>query len=179
MKYVVLIRHGEELERLKKIRDSRKNPLIDDKILTDINGLVIKAFSIAAMIFHDDNILNTAENSADFIMNDIYKDGKLMHSYRNGHARIDGMFDDYSYMVSGLLSLFEVSQNDIYLDFARELHNTIIKTFYDNVNGGFYSAGDELLVRLKETYDNAIPSGFYLTGSYGTGLTYTPHFCRK
>jgi hypothetical protein len=169
--------HREELERLKKIRDSRKKPLVDDKILTDINGLVIKAFSIAAMIFHDDNILNTAENSADFIMNDMYKDGKLMHSYRNGHARIDGMFDDYSYMVSGLLSLFEASQNDIYMDYARELHNTTIKTFYDNVNGGFYSTGDELLVRLKETYDNSIPSGFsfeignliifnYLEGKY-------------
>ena len=152
--------HREELERLKTIRDSRKKPLIDDKILTDINGLIIKALSIAAMVFHDDNILNTTENSADFIINDMYKDGKLIHSYRNGHARIDGMFDDYSYMVSGLLSLFEASQNDIYLSFARELHNTIIKTFYDNVNGGFYSAGDELLVRLKETYDNAIPSGF-------------------
>jgi uncharacterized protein YyaL (SSP411 family) len=152
--------HREELEKLKKVRDTRVKPAVDDKILVDINGLVIKALSLASMIFHDKSMLKTAESAADFIMNDMYRDGKLLHSYRNGSAKIEGMFDDYSYMVSGLLSLYEASQNNIYLDYARDLHNILVKTFYDDINGGFYSTGGNLLVRLKETYDNAIPSGF-------------------
>ena len=152
--------HRKELEKLKKIRDARKKPMVDDKILADTNGLVIKALSIASMVFQDRDILNIAENSADFVMNKMYRDRKLMHSFRNNDAKIDGMFDDYSYTVSGLLSLYEASQNEIYLNYARDLQDKLIKTFYDSDNGGFYSAGDELPVRLKETYDNAIPSGF-------------------
>ncbi|WMT51972.1 MAG: thioredoxin domain-containing protein [Ferroplasma sp.] len=152
--------YRSELDKLKQIRNLRKKPLVDDKILADINGLVIKALSLASMVFQDKDMLATAEDSADFIMNDMYCNGKLMHSFRNGSAAVEGMFDDYSYMVSGLLSLYEASQNDIYLNYARELHEKLIRSFYDSANGGFYSAGSDLLVRLKETYDNAIPSGF-------------------
>ncbi len=152
--------YKNELEALKKSREKRIKPLTDDKILTDINGLVIKALSIASMIFNDKDMLNTAEGSADFIMNDMYTDKKLMHSYRNGKSSINGMLDDYSFMVSGLLSLYEASLNDIYLDYARDLQKTIMDTFYDKTSGGFYNGMGNLLVRLKESYDNAIPSGF-------------------
>ena len=152
--------YREELETLKKIRDKRTKPLIDDKILADVNGLLIKAISIASMVFRDNNMLQTAENSADFIMNYMYTSGRLMHSFRKGKSSIEGIFDDYSFMVSGLLSLYEASLNEIYLDYARELHKLLMEKFYDETNGGFYSNMGDLLVRLKESYDNAIPSGF-------------------
>ncbi len=173
--------YKKELETLKKIRENRIKPLIDDKILTDINGLVIKALSIASMIFKDGDMLNTAEEAADFIVNDMYSDKKLMHSYRNGKSTVNGILDDYSFMVSGLLSLYEASLNEIYLDYARELHKNLIDLFYDKTDGGFYNGMGNLLVRLKESYDNAIPSGFsfelgnliifnYLDDNFGTEL---------
>jgi len=152
--------YKKELENLKNIREKRIKPLIDDKILTDINGLVIKALSIASMIFKDEDMLKTVEDTADFIMNNMYAGKKLMHSYRNGKSSVNGILDDYSFMVSGLLSLYEASLNEIYLDYARELHRKLIDLFYDKTNGGFYNGMANLLVRLKESYDNAIPSGF-------------------
>jgi uncharacterized protein YyaL (SSP411 family) len=152
--------YKNELEKLRKIRDKRSKPLKDDKILVDINGLVIKALSIASMVFADKNMLDDAESSADFIMNEMYSNGKLMHSFRNGRSSAEGILDDYSYMVSGILSLYEASLNEIYLDYSRELHNHLVNYFYDKTYGGFYNGKDDLLVRLKESYDNAIPSGF-------------------
>ncbi|WP_337859985.1 thioredoxin domain-containing protein [Ferroplasma sp.] len=152
--------YRKELAMLKKLRAQRKEPLIDDKVLADINGLVIKGLSIASMIFNDGDMLELAESSADFIMNEMYTNKKLMHSYRNGRASVNGGLDDYSFMISGLLSLYEASLNEIYLDYARELQIMLINLFYDKINGGFYNTAEELPAMLKESYDNAIPSGF-------------------
>jgi uncharacterized protein YyaL (SSP411 family) len=152
--------YRKELETLKKLREQRIEPLIDDKILADINGLMIKALSIASMIFSDDEMMGMAEKSADFIMNDMYRNKKLLHSYRNGKSSVNGGLDDYSFMISGLLSMYEASFKDIYLDYARDLQKTLMELFYDKTNGGFYNSAENLLVRLKESYDNAIPSGF-------------------
>ncbi|MEM0140271.1 MAG: thioredoxin domain-containing protein [Ferroplasma sp.] len=156
----IIAKHREELEKLNIARNKREKPAKDDKILTDINGLLINALSLAAMVFKNNEMRDLAESTADFIIHTMFKDDILYHSYRNGKASIEGMLDDYSYMVSGLLYLHEATLNKIYLNYAHDLNELVIKKFYDNKYGGFYNSSDELPARLKESYDNAIPSGF-------------------
>ncbi len=155
-----LEKNKEDLLKLFEIRKYRPEPAKDDKILTDINGLIINALALSSMVFNNVEMRKYAESAADFIIDNMYKDKKLFHSYRNGKISVDGMLDDYSYTVSGLLYLYEATTNKIYLDYAHEINETLIKKFYDVEHGGFFNTESMLPVRMKETYDNAIPSGF-------------------
>ena len=90
------------------------------------------------------------------------KDNRLLHRFREGESAIDGHLDDYAFMIHGLLELFEASFNVNYLKFALSLNETLFDHFWDGENGGFYFTpddGEEVLVRKKEIYDGAIPSG--------------------
>ncbi len=151
---------GEDLKKLYNERNNRIKPLKDDKILSDINGLIIKSLSLASMVFNDKEMLNYAEEAADFIMNNMYKNNILYHRYRDGDVSIPGFLDDYAFLSSGLLYLYEVDLNEIYLKYAKDLNIYVKDNFYDKLNGGFYESSDNIIVKLKETYDNAIPSGF-------------------
>lgn len=148
--------------KLFKYREKRAHPLKDDKILTDWNGLMIAAFAKAAKAFGNQNYMEAAKYSADFILNTLRKpDGRLLHRYREGDAAIDAHLDDYAFFIWGLLELYESCFEVKYLKYAIELNEDMIKHFGD-VNGGFYFSaddGEELLTRQKEFYDGAVPSG--------------------
>ncbi len=159
----------EENEKWQKIRqklfehrEKRIHPLKDDKILTDWNGLMIAAFAKAYSVLKIDEYLNVARKSADFILKNLYKDGKLLHRFRDGEAKIDGYLDDYSFFIWGLLELYEASFETQYLKTAIDLTETMIQLFWDDENGGFYftdSENKDVIFRQKELYDGAIPSG--------------------
>ncbi len=151
---------NEDLKKLYDERNKRIKPLKDDKILSDVNGLIIKSLSIASMIFNDKEMLDYAEKAADFIMNNMYRNDVLYHRYRDGDVSIEGFLDDYAFLSSGLLELYEATLNEIYLKYAGDLNRYVKNNFYDKLNGGFYESGSNIIVKLKETYDNAIPSGF-------------------
>ncbi|GAB6071902.1 thioredoxin domain-containing protein [Venenivibrio stagnispumantis] len=157
---------SEKIEKWRKIlfeeREKRVHPLKDDKILTDWNGLIIAALSIAGKAFENDSYINYAKSSADFILNKMYKDGRLLHRYRENEAAIDANLDDYSYFIFGLLELYEATLEDKYLENTINLTQKMIELFYDEENGGFFFTPKDreiLLTRAKEVYDGAIPSG--------------------
>ena len=144
-------------------REKRVHPQKDDKILTDWNGLMISAISRAGAIFDNENYLKIAEKNADFILNNLSdNDGGLWKRHRNGVSGIDGMLEDYSFFIWGLIELYQATFNEKYILEAVRLSDYQLKYFWDYDNGGFFftsNKSEKLLVRNKEIYDGAIPSG--------------------
>ncbi|NHI93895.1 MAG: thioredoxin domain-containing protein [Candidatus Lokiarchaeota archaeon] len=149
--------------KLFDIREKRVHPGKDDKILTDWNGLMISVFALGSIIFKDYKLAKVAEKAANFILDNLKNtNGKLLHRFKDGDASIPAMIDDYAFLIWGLLELYEANYNTFYLREAFELNKVMINHFWDQENGGFFFTADdneELLVRKKEAYDGAIPSG--------------------
>ncbi|MGZ7070733.1 MAG: thioredoxin domain-containing protein, partial [Methanobacterium sp.] len=148
--------------KLYEHREGRIHPQKDDKILTDWNGLMISSLAKGAYVFKEDKYLKAAINAADFILDKMLMNDGLMHRFRDGESAIEGNLDDYAFMIYGLLDLFEASFNVKYLKSALLLAETLLDHFWDVENGGFYFTADDVekvLVRKKEIYDSAIPSG--------------------
>lgn len=149
-------------EKLFKVRENRVRPHLDDKILTDMNGLMIAALSKAYRAFGDEAFLESARKAADFILEKLYRDGNLLHRYRDGESAIDGYLDDYAFLTFGLIELFLSSMEGKYLKMARALSEKCTELFSDKQEGGFFGSpaeSDELPVRVKAAHDGAIPSG--------------------
>ncbi len=158
---------GIRLEKARKklfdVREKRVHPHKDDKILTDWNGLMIAALAKGAGAFNEPQYAKAAKSAADFIMKDMRDSkGRLHHRYREGEAGITANIDDYSFMIWGLLDLYENTFDIKYLKAALELQEQMTRLFWDDKYGGFYftsNEGEELIIRQKEIYDGAIPSG--------------------
>jgi uncharacterized protein len=149
-------------ETLFQAREGRVHPHKDDKILTDWNGLVIVALSIAGKVFGREDYLLVATEAVNFIMTRLHNQGRLNHRWREGEAAVEGNLDDYAHLIWGMLELYQATFNSEYLKTALELNQTLLEHFWDHDNGGFYFTpddGPELLVRQKEAYDTALPSG--------------------
>jgi hypothetical protein len=150
-------------EKLYRVRDKREHHSKDDKILTDWNGLMIAAFAKAARVFDDARYRRRAERAAGFILEEmVAADGNLLHRYRDGEAALSGYADDYAFFVWGLLELYETTFKVKYLQKALELQDRMIEQYWDTEGGGvFFTAHgtEQLLVRQKEIYDGAYPSG--------------------
>ncbi len=149
-------------KKLFEYRDKRVHPAKDDKILTDWNGLMIAALTRAATI--DKKYLELAERAVKFILENLYdkKENILYHRYRDGDRAIKANLDDYSFLIWGLIELFEVTFKANYLEKAINFSDYILKNFWDKENGGFYFTEEGIekpFMRQKEYYDGAIPSG--------------------
>ena len=156
-------KHENQRMKLFKEREKRIHPSKDDKILTDWNGLMIAAMSKASQVFHDERYSKAAEKAASFIFEKLLlPNGSLLHRYRGGDASFTANLDDYAFLVYGLLELYSATFKAEYLKKAILLTDYMIEHFEDKVNGGFYFTpdnGEDLIVRKKEIYDGAIPSG--------------------
>jgi len=150
-------------KKLFEVREKRVHPYKDDKILTDWNGLMISALAKAAQVFGEEKYSEAAEKSVKFIFNNLIDNNdRLLHRFREGEAAISGHLDDYSFLIAGLLDLYEATFNLSYLRSAIELNENVLKHFWDSDKGGFYFTSDDseqLLMRQKDIYDGAIPSG--------------------
>jgi hypothetical protein len=144
-------------------REKRIHPHKDDKILVDWNGLMITAFAKASQAFNDDKYSKAAENAVNFIIGKMtFDDGGLYHRYRQEESAIQGNLNDYAFFILGLINLYQSTFNVKYLKHALEFNKYMFDHFWDKSNGGFYFSSDnskDLLVRIKEIYDGAIPSG--------------------
>ena len=124
---------------------------------------MIAAFAKAGRAFHEPEYTQAAQDAADFILETLVnEDGRLLHRYRDGEAGILANVDDYAFFVWGLLELYEATFDLTYLEAALELQAQLDERFWDAENGGYYFTpddGEELIVRRKEIYDGAIPSG--------------------
>jgi len=144
-------------------RERRIHPHKDDKILTDWNGLMIAALAKGAQVLENPRYLEAAMGAADFILQNMRNaEGRLLHRYRDGQAALQAHVDDYAFLIWGLIELYEASFEVSSLKTALELNGDLLNFFWDHKNGGFYFTAEDsekLLVRKKEAYDGAIPSG--------------------
>jgi uncharacterized protein YyaL (SSP411 family) len=156
--------HLENLrQKLFRKREKRIHPHKDDKILLDWNGLMIAALAKAGRVLKQDAYVNAAEKATRFVLENMQdKKGRLLHRYRNGSSGIEAQLDDYVFFTWGLLELYEAIFKEEYLAFACSITDDLINRFWDEQFGGFYFTSKdahELLVRQKDIYDGALPSG--------------------
>ncbi len=156
------------IERSKGIlftaREKRPLPHKDDKILTSWNGLMISAYAKAYQALNEPEYLEKAQLAAEFILDKLYNaaDKKLLHRWRDGEAKIDATLEDFSFFTQALIDLYEASFDEKYLKNAIELSEIMINDFYDESEGGFFDTSGRdksILVRTKEDYDSAEPTG--------------------
>ena len=149
--------------RLFNARETRVHPLKDDKVLTDWNGLMAAAMAYAGRVFGEPGWISAAERSTGFVLGEMRTGkGRLLHRYRDGEASIPAFLDDYVFMTTAMLELYDATFDPKYLERAEKLQQQTIELFWDKDRGGFYFAAadnEALLVRQKEVYDGAIPSG--------------------
>jgi hypothetical protein len=149
-------------EKLLKVRSMRVPPGLDDKILVSWNSLMITAFAKGYRVTNDPKYLNAAKTCISFIENNLFSDEKLLRTYKNGTAKIDGYLDDYSYFVNALLDVFEIEPEPKYLKLALKLGHHLVNHFWDSENNSFFMTSDDhekLIIRPKSNYDLSLPSG--------------------
>ncbi len=150
--------------RLLEARNGRVHPHKDDKILTDWNGLMVAALARAAQAFDEPAYAEAARRAADFILSTLrLPNGRLLHRYRDGEAAMAANLDDYAFLIWGLIELYETTFDVRDLAAALSLNKEVLAHFWDENGGGglFFSPedGEALLLRQKELYDGAVPSG--------------------
>ena len=150
-------------KKLFEARTARPRPGLDDKIITCWNGLMIDAMATASKVLEEPRYLIAAQKSADFMLTKMRdSSGKLQHTWRNGVAKIDGFLDDYAALANSLVTLYEATFDESYIDAAADLVDALLEKFTDPDSGGFFYSEDvagELIVRNKELTDNATPGG--------------------
>lgn len=150
-------------QKLFAYRDKRIHPNKDDKILTDWNSLMVASLAIGARVLNEPQFASAAERAAGFILDNLLSpEGRLLHRYRDGETAVPAHLDDYAFLIQGMLELYETSFDIDYLKKALKLNEDLLKHFWDDKNGGFFFSADDdkdLLIRQKEIYDGAIPSG--------------------
>jgi len=149
--------------KLYKYRKNRIPPFKDDKVLTDWNGLMAAAYAKGGRILDDPELIKIAEDSIAFITSNMAnEDNGLFHRYREGESSINANLDDYAFTILALIELHQSTFKSEYIDKALKLQEYLDKYFWDDKNGGYFftdSRSEELIVRHKDSYDGAIPSG--------------------
>lgn len=153
---------AEARTRLLEARSQRVRPGKDDKVLVSWNALMIHALARAARILDQRDYLAAATRAAEFLLGALRRpDGRLLHSWRQGDARLDAYLDDYSYLIHALVTLYESTFAESWLDEALRLTEIVLEHFPDATDGGFFYTADDheaLITRTKELYDSSVPS---------------------
>jgi hypothetical protein len=151
------------IQMLFSYREKRVNPHRDEKILTSWNGLMIGSLAYAGMELQNNFYIKKAKEAVEFIINNsIDKNGNLLSTHIDGESYNIGYLEDYAFFIYGLLNLYETTEEIKYLDLAESLTNQMLDLFGDKNHKGlyFYSyKSEKLVLRPKEFYDGAIPSG--------------------
>jgi uncharacterized protein len=146
---------------LLETRSKRIRPLLDDKVLTSWNGLMISAMARTGRVLADDDRIVTAEKALAFVWQHLHTDdGKLLRRWRDGQARYDGYLFDYTSIAVACLELYEATYNPDYIDKAAELMQTV-ETKFKAPHAYYETAddGEDLIVRQISGYDGVEPSG--------------------
>lgn len=150
-------------ERLFDVRDRRIKPSLDDKMLLDWNALMATAYAKAYAATKKMEYKEAAERNISFLLKNFQKEGNsFYHTYKNGKAQYDAFLSDYVYLIEALIEIYFITFNISYLNRASELAESVMNNFYDEKSKLFFFANEnqaDLIIRKKETYDNATPSG--------------------
>ena len=148
---------------LLEAREQRVHPLLDDKVLTSWNGLMLRSFAEAGAALGRRDYLDAARRNAGFLLDNMRDaDGRVLRTWRNGQAKLLGYLEDYSCLADGLVSLHEATLEPRWLQEAVAVADGMIALFWDDQAGGFYDTGSDhetLVVRPRDVFDNAQPCG--------------------
>ena len=153
---------GRARARLLEAREERVRPGLDDKVLTSWNGLMVGAFAEAGVALGRSDYTAAAARCAAFVLDSLRDGYRVLRTYKHGEAKLKAYLEDYSYLVSGLLLLHEATFEGRWLQEAIDLGRDMVDLFWDEAAGQFYDTGidhEELVVRPRDTQDNATPSG--------------------
>ena len=150
------------LAQLLMARKERVRPGLDDKILTSWNALMVKGLCDAYQSFGNEHYLKLAQDAMSYLLQNSKKqDGRLLRTSKNGVSKIDAFLDDYAFTIDALISLYEVTFDEKYLDEAKQLSDYTIANFYNSTAQIFYynsKAGEQLIARKSDLQDNVTPS---------------------
>ena len=148
--------------KLLAARQKRTCPGLDDKVLTAWNGLMIRGMAIAGRLLNEPRFVESEQRSVDFIRANLWKDGKLMASWRNGQAKLPAYLDDYAFLLDGVLEPLQAHWDSELFNFARKLADTLLTHFEDKRSGGFWFTANNQeipLYRPKTFSDESLPAG--------------------
>ncbi|WP_240938682.1 thioredoxin domain-containing protein [Arenibacter sp. 6A1] len=146
-------------DKLLTHRNKRTPPLIDDKIITSWNALLINGFVEAYSAFGDPQYLQKAEKIYKFIKTNSLQKDQLVHSYKKGGKRSEGYIEGYALMANASLNLYRASMSTEYLEFAEKLMQDASTKFSDESSGMFsFNSSEELIAKIIKTDDGVMPS---------------------
>ncbi|MGB5706088.1 MAG: thioredoxin domain-containing protein [Arenicellales bacterium] len=149
------------LDKLTAERSERVRPALDDKILTAWNGLMIKSMARAGRKLALADLIESARQALDFVRTNLWKSSRMLASYREQEAKLNGYLDDYAFVAEGILELLQADWKSNELEMLRALCDAMIEHFEDRENGGFYFTShdhEQLLHRPKPGADDAVPA---------------------
>jgi uncharacterized protein YyaL (SSP411 family) len=161
---------AEARRKLFEAREQRVSPGRDEKVLTSWNGLMLAAFAEAARALEREDYQQVAERNAGFLLRELRQEnGRLLRTWKRrpehaegaGEAKLNGYLEDYSYLIEGLLELYQTTFDPRWFLAAQELAETVIAHF-QAPDGGFFDTSDDhesLITRPRDLQDNATPSG--------------------
>jgi uncharacterized protein YyaL (SSP411 family) len=148
--------------KLFEVREQRVKPDRDEKVLTAWNGLMLSSFAEAGIALDREDYLQAARKNARFILSKLRSDGFLLRTYKDGIAKYNAYLEDYAFFIEGLVTLYETTGELEWITEAISLNQRMVDEFWDDQDGGFFFTGkshENLIVRSKDYFDNATPSG--------------------
>ena len=148
--------------KLLSAREERVRPGRDEKILTSWNALMIHAMARAGRALGRADWIASARKALDFVRVRLWRDGRLLATYKDGRAHLNAYLDDHAFLLAALLELMQTDYRAEDQSFATELADTLLEQFEDRVNGGFFFTRrdhETLILRPKPGSDGATPSG--------------------
>jgi uncharacterized protein YyaL (SSP411 family) len=151
-------------EKIIQARAKRVRPHLDDKVLASWNGLMLGSLARASAVLNDEVYLRAAEKNLSFLQSKLWdaKSKTLYHRWRDGARDTTQLLEAYAFLLGGVLELYQVTLDARHLEFAIALAESMLAKFYDPQDGGFWQSAQgasDLILRLKEDYDGAEPSG--------------------
>ena len=153
---------AEAKAKLFEVRERRVKPFRDEKIILSWNGLALSGLAEAIKISPKPEYVEAANNTVEFIFAKMFRDGHLLHTYKEGTAKYLGYLDDYAFFAAALIDLYETTFNRANLKRAVQLADIMVREFRDEGNGAFFYTGkshEQLISRSKPVFDGSIPSG--------------------
>jgi hypothetical protein len=148
--------------KLFELRENRVKPDRDEKILTAWNGMMLASFAEAGAILDREDYLEIARRNARFVLDNLRRDDLLLRTYKESTAKLNAYLEDYAFLSDGLLTLYEATGELEWFEATVATINKMIEEFWDDQEGGFFYTGkshESLIVRSKDYFDNATPSG--------------------
>jgi uncharacterized protein YyaL (SSP411 family) len=149
-------------QRMFDAREKRVKPFRDEKILAGWNGLMIGALAVAGGALADEPMVQAAVRAFAFVDRVLVSEGRVQRLVKDGKVKGPGFLDDHAFVASAALDLYEATGDPSYVTKARAIADAMMAHFWDKARGGFYFSPEDsepLIVRTKDPFDHAIPSG--------------------